>query len=116
MTVLEILTNVKEAKAIDYVELLNKNNTDKDHIADKSRIEELLRNNYLKGSTEPYSTITLTNKGQCLLDELQKTEKDTAQEKSNKKKERKFEIVLAIIGIIVSLLSLFLPYVISLFV
>lgn len=115
MTILEILTCVKEASVIDYVELLNKSNVDKDYIANESRIRELLRNNYLKGSAEPYSTITLTNKGQCLLDELQKTEKDTTQDKSNKKKEHKTEIVLAIIGIVVSLFSLLLPYFISLF-
>lgn len=97
MTVSEILTNVKKAKAIDYVELLNKNNTDKDHLADKSRIEELLRKNYLKGSTEPYSTITLTNKGQCLLDELQKI----ADQQAEKEKQNRFQKKISIASVLV---------------
>lgn len=97
MTILEILTCVKEASVIDYVELLNKSNVDKDYIANESRIKELLRNNYLKGSAEPYSTITLTDKGQLLLNELQ----EIANQQANQERQTRFENKISIASVLV---------------
>ncbi len=112
MTDLQILTAVKNNNgAINYTDLLNLNMSDayRDPSADKYRINKLIEQKYLKGSTEAYGTISITDNGRLFLQDsyyLEEQNKKLDKNASNEKaKEKRHNWWVALIGAIVGSLS-----------
>lgn len=105
MTELQILSAVKNnGGCIEYVSLLNLNITDtnRDALADKARIENLISSKLLKGKAEAYCTITITDEGRLYLqdaDYLEEQDKKLSEQAtSDKAKENRHEWYLTIVG------------------
>ena len=109
MTDYQILSAVKNnGGTIDYVKLLNLGLSDPfyDPLADKQRIETLIKKNYISGKTDGFASISLTNEGRKHLQTLQHLEKTnknrTKKETLKKSKKIMFEIFLVVLGAILS--------------
>ena len=94
MTEVQILTAIKNnGGSFEYTDLLNLNITEanRDTLADKERIVQMLRNGLLKGETQPYSLISITDKGRLHLqnaayleEQNKQLAEDAAKDKSKK--------------------------------
>lgn len=89
MTELQILSAVKNNGGnIAFTSLLNLSITDthQDPIADTARIEQMIKDDLLSGSTTAYGSISITKEGRVFLQNacyLEDHEKDLAKKASN---------------------------------
>ena len=112
MTELEILAAVKNNGGyIEFTQLLNLNasDVDRDFLADKALIRNLITAKVLRGELKAYANISLTESGHLRLRELQQSAqidqerheesaKKDANDKTEKKKERAFQVRLTFYG------------------
>ena len=109
MTEFQILSAIKNnGGSIEYTALLNLNITDtnRDGLADKARIEQMIKDDLLKGKTDAYCHISITDPGRLYLqnayyleEQNKKLADDTAK---NKAKKKKHDWWLAIGGAIIA--------------
>ena len=103
MTEFQILSAIKNNGGnIGYTDLLNLNMTDpvRDPLADKARIEQMIRNGLLNGATDAYCLISITDAGRRYLQDacyLEEQKKQLAEQASKKEtNERRHKWILAI--------------------
>lgn len=90
MTDLQILSAVRDnGGSMEYTALLNLGLSYPNHdsLADKARIEKLIKDKCLSGETEAYSAIALKRPGRLYLQALQQEE---AQRAADEKRQQKF--------------------------
>lgn len=115
MTELQILTAVKNHNGtIDYVELLNLNLTEpnRDPIADKERIEQMIKDGLLSGSVGANSSIHISKHGRRFLQDAyyaNESENKAANEKANETRKNYWRnLKVTILGALISALVGFL--------
>lgn len=140
MTELQILSAVKNNGGyIDFAELINHGKTDIgwEPKTDQYQIEKLIEANVLSGKPEPFTTISFGKAGLLRYKDLLLQEESNrqaqkasiekqsrlqgelarkqAKEKTEKQRQRIFEVFLVIISSVLSNLDRIIPWIISLF-
>lgn len=109
MTELQILSAItNNGGSIEYTALLNQNMTDsnRDGLADKARIEQMIKDGLLDGRTDAYCNISITKLGRlhlqdaCYLEDQNKKLADDAAK--NESKKNRHDWYLAIVGAVIA--------------
>ena len=115
MTELQILSAVKNHNgSMEYTELLNLDLTDpiRDPLADKTRIEQMIKNELLEGDAQPYHIISISDKGRlhlqnsCYLEEQNnKLAQETAKDKAEQQRQNRFLRITTLISLGIAAIS-----------
>ena len=92
MTDLQILSAVRDnGGSMEYTALLNLGLSypNYDSLADKARIEKLIEDGYLRGQTQAYCTIALTEQGRLYLQQMQQAQDELRAQAAEKAKEKR---------------------------
>ena len=118
MTELQILSAVKNSGgSIQYTALLSLNvsDTHQDALADKARIEKMIKDNLLSGKTEAYGSISITNPGRMYLqnaayleDISKQRDKEYANIRAEEKRHNKFLRITTLISLGIAAVTLIL--------
>lgn len=122
MTEIQILSAIKNHDgSMEFTELLNLNMTDanRDPIADRSRIEQMIKDKLLEGKADANCVISISDKGRLHLqnsyyleEQNKKFAEDTAKSKAKKNRHDWYlaigsAIIAGLIGLLFELIAFF---------